>query len=169
MKNKWKEKLYLNFIGAMSERDEYQKQEINKELAVAGVLLWYLNMLVMVIMLVVDTIHNTLSIGTIIVFVVNMIYATYLMRNIKKKNLNDTECATKEEYLEKKKKLKIDSLKAGMFWGGTMFILMSYIFPYLRSGEISVSSFNIIIWSCGGAFFGFSMYGIALLNLKKLY
>ncbi|MEH7456950.1 hypothetical protein V7183_06825, partial [Bacillus sp. JJ1127] len=65
MKTKWKEKLYTNFIGTISERDEYQKQEINKELAIAGVGLWYLNMLAMLIMLIVDTMNNTMSIGTI--------------------------------------------------------------------------------------------------------
>ncbi|ENQ3078387.1 DUF3278 domain-containing protein [Bacillus cereus] len=169
MKNKWKEKIYLNFIGAMSERDEYQKQEINKELAVAGVLLWYLNMVVMAILLVVDTIHNTISIGTIIIFVVNMIYVNYLIWKVQKKRLNETECATKEEYLERKKQLKKSGLKAGILWGFQMFVLMCYIFPYLGSNEISVSLYDVIIWSCGGAFFGLSMYGIALLNLKKLY
>ncbi|MEH7461580.1 DUF3278 domain-containing protein [Bacillus thuringiensis] len=169
MKNEWKEKIYLNFIGAMSERDEYQKQEINKELAVAGVLLWYLNMLVMVIMLVVDTIHNTISIGTIIVFVVNMIYVNYLIWKVQKKRLNETECATEEEYLERKKQLKKSGLKAGLLWGFQMFVLMCYIFPYLGSEEISVSLYDVIIWGCGGVFFGLSMYGIGLLNLKKLY
>ncbi|WP_020061744.1 DUF3278 domain-containing protein [Bacillus sp. 123MFChir2] len=169
MKNEWKEKIYLNFIGAMSERDEYQKQEINKELAVAGVLLWYLNMLVMVIMLVVDTIHNTISIGTIIVFVVNMIYVNYLIWKVQKKRLNETECATEEEYLERKKQLKKSGLKAGLLWGFQMFVLMCYIFPYLGSEEISISRYDVIIWSCGGVFFGLSMYGIGLLNLKKLY
>ena len=30
MKIEWKERVYNNFVGTMSERDEYQKQEINK-------------------------------------------------------------------------------------------------------------------------------------------
>ncbi|MFB6649257.1 DUF3278 domain-containing protein [Bacillus toyonensis] len=169
MKKKWEEKLYNHFIGAMDERDEYQKQEINKELAFSGMILWYLNMIAMIIMLIVDTINNTMSIGTIITFVINMIYAGYLLRNIEKKKLNDTECTTKEEYLEKKKKLKIKSLKAGILWAFQMFILMCYIFPYLSSKTISVSLFDIIIWSGGGIFFGGCIYLIALSNLKKLY
>lgn len=46
MKIEWKERVYNSFVGTMSERDEYQKQEINKELSVAGIGLWWLNMLV---------------------------------------------------------------------------------------------------------------------------
>ncbi|MES5849433.1 MULTISPECIES: DUF3278 domain-containing protein [unclassified Bacillus cereus group] len=169
MKKKWEEKLYKHFIGAIDERDEYQKQEINKELAFSGMILWYLNMIAMFIMLIVDTINNTMSIGTIITFIINMIYAGYLIRNIEKKKLNDTECTTKEEYLEKKKKLKKQSLKAGIYFSFQMFILMCYIFPYLSSGTISISLFDIIIWSGGGIFFGVSIYLVALSNLKKLY
>ena len=85
------EKMYLRFINKVSERDEYQIQEINKEFAIAGLMLWYTNILAMFIMLVVDTINQTLSIGTIITFVVNMLYANYLMWKLKKKKLNDIE------------------------------------------------------------------------------
>ncbi len=45
-----------------------KKQEINKELSVAGIGLWWLNMLVMLIMLLVDTMNHTISIGTIFIF-----------------------------------------------------------------------------------------------------
>lgn len=50
-----------------------------------------------------------------------------------------------------------------------MFVFMTYILPYLGSEEISVSLFDVVLWGCAGAFFGLSMYVIALLNLKKLY
>ncbi|MGR6009095.1 hypothetical protein ACT7CZ_15865 [Bacillus cereus] len=81
------EKMYLRFINKVSERDEYQIQEINKEFAIAGLMLWYTNILAMFIMLVVDTINQTLSIGTIITFVVNMLYANYLMWKLKKEKI----------------------------------------------------------------------------------
>ncbi len=169
MKIEWKEKVYNNFIGTISERDEYQKQEINKELAIAGIGLWWLNMLVMLIMLLVDTMNHTISIGTIFIFLINMIYTNYLIFKLKKKGLNDTECATEEEYLKHKKTLKKAGLKAGVLWGFQMFVFMTYILPYLGSEEISVSLFDVVLWGCAGAFFGLSMYIIALLNLKKLY
>lgn len=169
MKQKWKEKIYTNFIGAMSERDEYQKQEINKELAFAGVGLWYLNMLAMFIMLVIDTMNQTTSIGTIIIFFINIIYANYIIIKMKKGNLNETECGTKEEFLEKKKILRNSSIKAGISWGLQMFVFMCYVFPYLSSEKISISSFDIFIWSGAGLFFGLSMYGLSMLNLKKVY
>lgn len=116
MKIEWKERVYNSFVGTLSERDEYQKQEINKELSVAGIGLWWLNMLVMLIMLLVDTMNHTISIGTIFIFLSNMIYANYLAFKFKKKGLSDTECATKEEYLQHKKKLRKAGLKAGVLW-----------------------------------------------------
>ena len=91
MKIEWKERVYNSFVGTLSERDEYQKQEINKELSVAGIGLWWLNMLVMLIMLLVDTMNHTISIGTIFIFLSNMIYANYLAFKFKKKGLSDTE------------------------------------------------------------------------------
>lgn len=163
------EKMYLRFINKVSERDEYQIQEINKEFAIAGLMLWYANILAMFIMLVVDTINHTLSIGTIINFVVNMLYANYLMWKLKKNRLNDIECSTEEEFLKKKKQIKKSSIKAGLLWTFEMFILMCYVFPYLSSGKISVSLSDIIIWICAGLFFGSSMYVISSFNLKKLY
>ncbi|PFP65462.1 hypothetical protein COJ95_26765, partial [Bacillus cereus] len=35
MMQRWREKIYTTFIGAINDRDEYQKQEIDKELAFA--------------------------------------------------------------------------------------------------------------------------------------
>ncbi|MDA1586606.1 DUF3278 domain-containing protein [Bacillus cereus group sp. TH230-1LC] len=169
MKIEWKERVYNSFVGTMSERDEYQKQEINKELSVAGIGLWWLNMLVMLIMLLVDTMNHTISIGTILVFLSNMIYANYLAFKFKKKGLSDTECATKEEYLQHKNKLRKAGLKAGLLWGFQMFVFMNYILPYVGSEEISISLFKVVIFICGGGFFGLTMYVIGLLNLKKLY
>lgn len=169
MRQKWKEKIYTTFIGAISDRDEYQKQEINKELAFAGVGLWYLNMLAMLIMLVIDAMNQTTSVGTIIIFIINMIYSNYVIIKMKKGKLNDTECATKEEFLEKKKLLRKSSFKAGISWGLQMFVFMCYVFPFLSSEKISISSFDIYVWGGAGMVFGLSMYGFALLNLKKVY
>ncbi|HFK1463023.1 DUF3278 domain-containing protein [Bacillus sp. YAF12_1] len=169
MKIEWKERVYNSFVGTMSERDEYQKQEINKELSVAGIGLWWLNMLVMLIMLLVDTMNHTISIGTIFTFLSNMIYANYLTFKFKKKGLNETECATKEEYLQHKKKLRKAGLKAGVLWGFQMFVFMNYILPYVGSEEISISLFDVMLWGCAGGFFGTTMYLFGLWNLKKLY
>ncbi|PRT33490.1 DUF3278 domain-containing protein [Bacillus wiedmannii] len=169
VKIEWKERVYNNFVGTMSERDEYQKQEINKGLSVAGIGLWWLNMLVMLIMLLVDTMNHTISIGTILIFLSNMIYANYLTFKLKKKGLNDTECATKEEYLQHKKKLRKAGLKAGVLRGFQMFVFMNYILPYVGSEEISISLFDVVLWSCAGGFFGLTMYIFGLWNLKRLY
>ncbi|WP_369902058.1 DUF3278 domain-containing protein [Bacillus manliponensis] len=169
MKKHWKENIYNNFIGAMTDRDEYQKQEINKELAISGIMLWWLNMVAMLIMLILDTINHTISAGTIIILIINLLYAAYFIWKTKSKSLTDTECATEEEYIEKKKQLQISSVKVGLFWGFWMFILNSYLFPYIGSEKLSVSLSDVIRWSLGGVFFGAIMYRVGLSNLKKLY
>nr|WP_144492683.1 MULTISPECIES: DUF3278 domain-containing protein [Bacillus cereus group] len=169
MIQRWREKIYTTFIGAINDRDEYQKQEIDKELAFAGVGLWYLNMLAMLIMLIIDTMNQTTSVGTIIIFLINIIYSNYVIFKMKKGKLNVTECGTKEEFLEQKNLLKKSSFKAGISWGLQMFVFMCYVFPYLSSEKISISLFDICLWSGGGIVFGLFMYVVSLLNLKKLY
>lgn len=66
-------------------------------------------------------------------------------------------------------KLRKAGLKAGLLWGFQMFVFMNYILPYVGSEEISISLFKVVIFICGGGFFGLTMYVIGLLNLKKLY
>ena len=39
-----KTKIFNHFIGAIDARDEYQQQEIYKELAFTGILLYYVTM-----------------------------------------------------------------------------------------------------------------------------
>ncbi|MDF9625522.1 DUF3278 domain-containing protein, partial [Bacillus cereus] len=134
MKIEWKERVYNSFVGTLSERDEYQKQEINKELSVAGIGLWWLNMLVMLIMLLVDTMNHTISIGTIFIFLSNMIYANYLVFKFKKKGLSDTECATKEEYLQHKKKCNYSASSRRLFSFTSLICTFCVNTRYIRQG-----------------------------------
>ena len=73
-----KNKLLNHFIGVMDDRDEYQQQEIYKELAFSGMLLWSLSMLLMLVSIVIDTIQNTISFSTPALLMINMIYAFYI-------------------------------------------------------------------------------------------
>jgi len=168
MKIEWKERVYNSFVGTLSERDEYQKQEINKELSVAGIGLWWLNMLIMLIMLLVDTMNHTISIGTILIFLSNMIYANYLTFKFKKKGLNETECATKEEYLQHKKTLRKAGLKAGILWGFQMFVFMNYIFPYVGSEEISISLLDVVALELRRWIFWSNYVYIRFMEPKKI-
>lgn len=66
-------------------------------------------------------------------------------------------------------KLRKTGLKAGLLWGFQMFVFMNYILPYVGLEEISISLFDVVLWSCGGGFFGLTMYIFGLWNLKRLY
>ncbi|MGY0694570.1 DUF3278 domain-containing protein [Virgibacillus sp. FSP13] len=164
-----KSKLLNRFIGALDERDEYQQQEIYKELAFSGMLLWCLTMLLMLISLVTDTIHNKLSFVTPSLFLINMVYAIFILVRLRKKHLDDTDCASIEEYEDKKKRLRKSSALAGILWGLFMLIMMQYLFPYLSTGEIDVSWQNILIWGIAGIFFGTALYWISKSKLKKQF
>ncbi|MDV2582383.1 hypothetical protein [Alkalibacillus haloalkaliphilus] len=59
-----KNKVINHFVGTLDNRDECQQQEIYKELAFSGIILWYLTMLSMFVSLVIDTMQNTLSFAT---------------------------------------------------------------------------------------------------------
>ncbi|MEN1968429.1 DUF3278 domain-containing protein [Lentibacillus sp. N15] len=160
-------KILKRFIGAIDDRDEYQLQEIHKELAFSGILLWGLTLILMFISLVIDTIHNTLTFITPALLIVNMVYAIKVVSKLRKKNLDDIDCATMEEYKEKKKGLKKSSTIAGVAWGITMLIFMQYIFPYLSVGEIDVSWWNVLIWAFAGVFFGIATYWLSRSKLRK--
>lgn len=47
-------------------------------------------------------------------------------------------------------------LKAGLFWGGFMFILMAFIFPYFSNEEITMQQvlMKFVFWTIGGLIYG---------------
>jgi Protein of unknown function (DUF3278) len=162
-----KNQILNRFIGVLDDRDEYQLFEIHKQLAFSGILLWYLSMILMFISLVIDTIQNTLSFATPSLFIINMVYAVMTLIRLRKQHLDETDCATIEEYEEKKKQLKKTSYIIGFQWGLFMVVFMEYVSPYLSTGEIDVSWSGILIYALGGIFFGMTLYLFSKSKLKK--
>ncbi|MFA9560157.1 hypothetical protein ACERII_22840 [Evansella sp. AB-rgal1] len=164
-----KNNILNSFIGVVDDRDEYQRHEIYKELAYSGIVLWHLTMLLMFVSLIIDTIQKTSSFATLALFIINMIYAIMTIIKLGKKNLDETDCASIEEYEEKKKQLKKMSIIGGFQWGLFMIFLLEYVLPYLRNGVLDVSWFNVVVWSIGGMFFGLITYWFSRSKLKKYY
>jgi len=162
-----KNKLLNHFIGVMDDRDEYQQQEIYKELAFSGVLLWYLSMLLMLVSIVVDTVQNTMSFSTPALLIINMIYAFYITIRMRKKEVDSTDCASIEEYEEKKKYLKKKCTFGGIIVSLTVLLFNQYLFPYLSTGEINTSWANLLSGVIAGLFFGFVMYWFSKSKLQK--
>ncbi|RCW63078.1 hypothetical protein [Saliterribacillus persicus] len=162
-----KNQVLNRFIGVVDDRDEYQRYEIYKQLAYSGILLWYLSMLLMFINLIIDTIQNTLSFATPSLFIINMGYAIMAIVKIRKKDLDEIDCASTEEYIEKKKALKKASSLAGFQFGLFMLIFIEFVSPYLVAGEIDVRWWNILIWIFSGLFFGIIMYWFSKSKLQK--
>ncbi|QXE02422.1 DUF3278 domain-containing protein [Terribacillus sp. DMT04] len=161
-----KNKILNHFVGVMDDRDEYQQQEIHKELAFSGILLWCLSILVMFVALVVDTVKDSVSFTTVCLFIINMVYAGLMTTRIRKKSLDETDCVTEEEYEERKARLKKSATFMGIFWGGAMLVTMDYIFPFFSNEEVDIS-WGSIAWVIGGIFFGMTMYSFSKMKLKK--
>lgn len=164
-----KDQILNRFVGTMSDRDEYQKQEIYKELAYSGILLYWLCIFLMFICLLVDTYHHTLSVGTIGLLVIVMGYSVVFLQRIRKKQLDITEFTSEEEYKAAVGKLLKNSIKGGLLWGIQMFILMQYILPYIADGEIKPSWYTFLIFVVfGSTFFGGAIYLLAKSKMKKI-
>ena len=160
-------KLLNRFIGNLDDRDEYQKQEIYKELAFWGVLLWTSTMLLMFASFIADTIRNSLSFITIALLIINMLYAGILTIRLRKNHLDETDCATMEEYEIKKRRLRKSSLLAGSVFGILLIFFNLYLFPYLSSGTIEFSLFTLSVSVITAIGYGMAMYYVAKSKLKK--
>lgn len=165
-----KENIINKFIGAYDERDEYQKQEIYKELAFSGIIFYYMSMLLMVISLIIDTYNNEMSLITPILVVLNIGYSAYIAFRLNKKQVDISDCATSEEYNIKKAKLRRSSIIVGIQWGFWMIVMMEYILPFIGGGGgLSFSWFNMMIWFIGGLLLSVFIYYVARSKLKKRY
>lgn len=164
-----KHQIFNHFIGAIDERDEYQQQEIYKELAFTGILLYYMTMLLMMISFIIDLVQQTFSIMSPVLLVVNIVYSYLIMIRLNKKEWMVTDCATPEEYEMNVRKLKRSSTLAGINWGLLMLLWMEYLMPFISREEIMFSWIDLVIWTIGGAVFGVAMYYFAKSKLEKHY
>lgn len=168
MKKKFEDSIYKRFIGFVDTRDEYQKKEINHILAMNTVYTFYLAALFLLVSLAVDTMHHTLTVGTISLFFLLEIMSVYIMTKIRKKGLDHTEWETEDEYQQKLTYLRKKSIFLGVQWGGCMFFMMDFLFPYLKNEMIGINWYSLLIWSFAGALFGMSMYFINKSKLIKV-
>ena len=164
-----KNQIFNHFIGAIDARDEYQQQEIYKELAFTGILLYYMTMALMMISLINDLVQQTFSIMTPILLVVNIGYSALIMKRLNKKEWMATDCATPEEYELNVRKLKRSSTFAGISWGLAMLLWMEYLMPLISREEVSFSWIGVISWGIGGVFFGVAIYFVSKSRLEKHY
>lgn len=56
----------------------------------------------------------------------------------------------------------------GVQWGLFMLIMMDYIFPALDGEQIRIDLISVVIWICGGAFFGGTMYLFGKRKITKV-
>lgn len=162
-----KERMIHQLVGALDKRDEYQEQEIHKELAFSGVLLWYLSMGLMLVMIIADTVQQSFTVYPVLLFVINMVYAGYVTMTVKRRQLDESDTMTWTEYNEKKKRLRRSSVKGGVVWMLFMLIMMEYVFPLLAGGDVAFTAVSVLIWAVSAAVFASLLYFYAIARLNK--
>src|SRR5699024_4613597 len=143
---KMKNKLLKRVIGFMDERDEYQLQEINKDLAFSGMILWILMMLLMLICLILDVIHDTFTFITAALLVVNLVYASMVFSKVRRKGLDNTDCANVEEYEMKKQQVQKGAVRAGIFFYIVMFIFTGFVSSSLTAGKNVIDRLSALLY-----------------------
>lgn len=162
------EKLFKHYIGYLDERDEYQQSVIYKTLAKVNMYSFYLISLLMMVSLIFDSVNHRFTFGTVALFFIQQFNAYYISIKLRKSGVDTTEFDDNTTYLIQLKKLKKQSIMAGTQWGIWMLIMMDYIFPVLEGEKIEGGLISVIIWTCGGAFFGGAMYLFGKLKLTKV-
>lgn len=165
---KFENALYQRFIGFVDTRDEYQQKEMDHILAMNTIWMFYLMVLLLLVSLAVDTMHHTLTVGTISLFFLLEIMSVYVMTKIRKKGLDNTEWETKEEYQQKISYLRKKSIFSGIQWGSMMLFMVDFLFPYLSNEVIDINWYSLLIWVFAGALFGTLMYFINKSKLTKV-
>lgn len=164
-----KDSILNHFIGAFDKRDEYQKQEIYKELALSGIIFYYLSMLLMLVSLVIDTFNNEMSIITPILVILNVGYSGYIGYRLRKKQLDTSDCATPEEYDVKKAKLIRSCIIVSIQWGFWMIVMMEFILPFIGGEKLSLSWISMLAWILGGLALGLFLYLLSKSKLQKQF
>lgn len=166
--NKLEKNFLKRYIGYLDARDEYQQGVIYKTLAIANMYSFYLLSFFMMVSLIFDSINHKLTFGTFALFFIQQFNAYYILIKLRKSGVDKTEFDDTVTYSTQIKKLRKQNIIAGIQWGFCMFVMMEYIFPTLDGEIINIGLSEIIKWTCGGIFFGGSMYILGKSNLKKV-
>lgn len=161
------EKLFKHYIGYLDERDEYQRSVIYKTLAKVNMYSFYLISILMIGSLVFDSVNHRFTFGTIALFFIQQFNAYYISIKLRKSGVDETEVYDNTIYLLQLKKLKKQAVMAGIQWGFWM-IMMEYIFQAFEGEQIRIDLISVIVWICGGAFFGGFMYILGKMKISKV-
>ena len=161
-------KFMSSFVGLEMEDDEYQRQMGFEILTNAFNYLFILLSSLMLVSLVWDVMHLTISVGTILFFIILQASSIILLNKSRKNQAAVTEVYSDEEYKEEIHKLRKSSIKIGLYWGTSMYITMEIIFKVVAGEKFEFSFFDLIIWILGGALFGTMMYYTSKLKVKKI-
>lgn len=163
------DKLKPGFLGIDMKRDEYLRQEGNKIMAVGHIYSFFLLGLLMLVSLIWDLLHNTISLATILLFVILQIISIYFIIQSKKINVLSSEAYSPQEYKERLKSYKLQTLKGSLLWGSWMYVWINIINPMIIGDTFHFDWKSLIVLAVGTIFFGITIYWVMKSRLKKEY
>ena len=164
--NKVKKHMLHRFVGFLGERDEYQEKIIYEVLGNANMLTFALLTIGTLVSFIWDSVHGTISLGTILLLLIQQFNSFYIVLKMKKYKVDQTEFYTQESLDKAIRKVKIKSVWAGIDWGIWMFVWLHIVFPVLWKEPINISWFDGITMIMISGWFGGCMYALARSKFK---
>ena len=166
-------KAVKRFYGVSGVLDEYKRQEINRIGNNSFMMLWAYMLLSSFVTVVVGMNHPTwalwiLLIGNAVVGIFGI--GLYIMSATISLGLGQVE-VEKKQYDVEKQRMKKKGRRAGLFFGGWMFVMNEIIFTEISQKGNLLHAFtlkNILIYSLSGLFFGSVMYVIGVTNIQTV-
>lgn len=162
MEEKRMDRMKRRLLGRRQALDDGERQRLDRVLADGAILVfYYLGTVLMVISLVVDAYTHqriTVSFGTAALLGIQLVFSMYVIRASKKAGLSAPEPLPSSDHALAHKRLKCESLLAGLGWGIFMMLVMNVLLPWLAGQPVKQDLFQWLIWFVGGSVFGWLMY-----------
>lgn len=162
------DKWLRRFVGFAGERDEYQEKMIYKVLGNANVLTFYLLSVGMLASFIWDALHDQISLGTVMLFLIQQINSVYTLHHLKKYKANQTDFYDEESFVAYVKQLKKKFSLIGLQWGVWMFVWLHIIFPFLYGDPVDISLFDVGTIVVSSILFGVLTYYFSKSKLRLI-
>ena len=162
------QRMKRRLIGLEGPLDEAQWHEVDRALSGTAAYTFSMTSLLLQLSLIWDAYSHqrvTVSFGTMALFVLLMGQSLFAWWGIRGNKALRQPPLSADEYSERLRTLKKQSILSGAGWGVTMLVLIHGVLPWAAGMPLRMNAVFIVIWLVGGAFFGGMMY---LIGRRKL-
>lgn len=162
------QRMKRRLIGLEGPLDEAQWHEVDRVLSGTAAYTFSMTSLLLQLSLIWDAYSHqrvTASFGSMALLVLLMGQSLFAWWGIRGNKALRQPPLSADEYSERLRTLKKQSILSGAGWGVTMLVLIHGVLPWAAGMPLRMNAVFIVIWLVGGAFFGGMMY---LIGRRKL-